>query len=154
MLRYRRLFMDSPFLEERPGDAAGFDLPCYLPVVLKPGVPTNVDTGIAVELPKGTVGLVLGRSGLAFKDLIHVVPGRLFGEDLFHIGTIDSDYRGSIRVMMINYGREDKHLYYGDRIAQLLVLTLDQETYKGQPQEVEFLQDTDRGSKGFGSTGV
>ena len=104
------------------------------------GEATPVPTGIAVEIPVMYVGLLVGRSGLAFKQ----------GVTVAHVGTIDSDFRGEIKVLM----KSDETGYFikrGERIAQLLVL---QTAYWNCPViEVDTFEKTERGTAGFGSTG-
>lgn len=109
-------------------------------VDLAPGCWASVGTGLAVEIPAGVEGQVRPRSGLAAR----------FGVTLLNApGTIDPGYRGEVRVIMINHGREPYHVASGDRIAQL-VLGL----YAAAEWELaEDLVDSDRGEGGFGSTG-
>ena len=144
MLKYRKLYLDSFDLNSpaKEGDA-GFDLCSYETKVLPVGIPTEISTGVAIELPPGSVGLVVGRSGLAFKNHITV----------FHVGTIDSGYRGEIKVLLLNIGTQDYTINPGDKIAQLLVLSLEQSAYRYKASEVEVFSDSVRGETGFGSTG-
>ena len=118
--------------------AAGADLHASEPLVLSPGDRSAVPTGIHLELPPGHVGLVWPRSGLALRHGIDTLAG-----------VIDSDYRGEVRVVLVNHGREPFRIEPGDRIAQLLVQRV---------ERVDFVADagltgTTRGSGGFGSTG-
>ena len=122
------------------GDAA-VDLQCKEAVTLDPGERVAVPTGIAVAVPNGYAGFVLPRSGHARRSGIGVVNGP---------GLIDSGYRGEISVLLINYGDQQVRFEAGDRIAQLVVLAVPQVEWV----EVEELEDTTRGSDGFGSTGV
>ncbi len=123
--------------------AAGADLFACLEkdMIIKPGERTAVPTGIAIELPNADiVALVFARSGLASKKGLALSNG---------VGVIDSDFRGEIKVLMINHGREDVVIQNGDRIAQMLFL----DVYKALFVETGELGDTSRGEGGFGSTG-
>lgn len=122
-----------------PGDA-GLDLRARRPAQLEPGERAVVGTGVAVAVPDGYAGLVVPRSGLAARFGIGVVNSP---------GLIDSGYRGEIKVILVNHGRERFEVARGDRIAQLLVLA----TAAPQVVEVEELGDTPRGEGGFGSSG-
>lgn len=125
-----------------PG-AAGMDLSACLmeeSVVLAPGQRALVPTGIAVAVPPQHVGLLFARSGLAVKQGIALSNG---------VGVIDSDYRGEVKVGLINLGSETVTIGHGERIAQLVILPV----ALVQPAEVEELTDTERGAGGFGSTG-
>lgn len=122
---------------------AGLDLRCAhkFGVTLQPGERELVDTGVAVNIPAGYVGLVHPRSGYAHKYGITVNNAP---------GTIDSGYRGNIRVNLINHGREPVALEYGARIAQLLI----QRVELPELEIVESLDATERGASGHGSTGA
>ncbi len=112
-----------------------------LSLILRPGEQYNFDTGLYIEVPEGYEIDVRGRSGLAFKHGIGIVHG---------VGTIDSDYRGEIRVCLINHSNKDFIVKHGDRIAQGLLIPVIQAEFI----EVEELSESDRGQGGFGSTGV
>ena len=122
---------------------AGLDLRCAhkFGVILQPGERTLVDTGVAVNIPAGYVGLVHPRSGHAHKHGITVNNAP---------GTIDSGYVGNILVNLINHGSEPVALEYGDRIAQLLI----QQVELPELEIVDSLEATERGASGHGSTGV
>jgi dUTP pyrophosphatase len=124
-------------------DSAGMDLrsASMEPVVISPGQRALVPTGLVMEIPRGFEGQVRPRSGLALKHGISLANTP---------GTIDSDYRGELKVIMINLGEEHFMINYGDRIAQLVIAPVIQ----AQITEVDELSDSDRGSGGFGSTGV
>ncbi len=125
----------------RPGDA-GADLRCTTDIDLAPGERTLVGTGVAVALPEGTVGLVTPRSGLAARLGLGIVNAP---------GVIDSGYRGEIRVCLINLDTSARiTLAAGDRVAQLVVLPV----IAAQFEAVDILDETERGSDGYGSTGV
>ena len=120
--------------------AAGMDVLSAEAVSLKPGQRHAVATGFAVAIPDGYEIQVRPRSGLAFKHGI-TVPNTP--------GTIDSDYRGELRVLLINHGDETFAIERGDRIAQLVLAPVTQAAW----QEVDELDETTRGEGGFGSTG-
>ena len=126
-------------------DAAGMDLRAAVPedepLTLKPGSRLAVPTGLTMAIPRGFEGQVRPRSGLALKSGVTCVNSP---------GTIDADYRGEVRVILINLGEEDVAIRRGDRIAQLLITPVLQATW----DEVETLDDTARGKGGFGSTGA
>jgi dUTP pyrophosphatase len=124
-----------------PGDA-GLDLYAVQAAVLAPGERASIPTGIAVEIPPGHAGLVLPRSGLAARHGISVVNAP---------GLIDADYRGEVRVLLLNTDREHAfELAAGDRIAQLVIVAV----AIAEVDEVPSLTDTIRGAGGFGSSGV
>ena len=124
--------------------SAGFDLPAYLPegsIVLEKGKRMLVPTGIFIELPCGYEAQVRARSGLAIKNGIGLVNG---------IGTVDADYRGELKVPMINWGDEDFTINDGDRIAQVVIAKHERAEF----ELCEELGETERGTGGFGHTGV
>ncbi len=120
--------------------AAGMDIVAAEEVTIDPGARHAVATGLAVAIPKGFEIQVRPRSGLALKHGI-TVPNTP--------GTIDSDYRGELKVIMINHGSEPFPIARGDRVAQLVLAPVTQ----GAWVEVEELDATERGAGGFGSTG-
>jgi dUTP pyrophosphatase len=122
------------------GDA-GLDLHALEESYLGPGERAAVPTGIAIEIPDGLAGLVLPRSGLAFKHGIALVNAP---------GLIDSGYRGEVRVLLLNTDRSEPYtVAAGDRIAQLLLIR-----YETPPLiEVDELAESERGGGGFGSSG-
>lgn len=121
------------------GDAA-VDLHSRVDVALEAGERESVPTGIAVSIPEGYAGLVLPRSGHAQRHGVGVVNGP---------GLIDSSYRGEISVLLINHGSEVVRFGRGDRIAQLAIVPVPSIEWV----EVDGLDETGRGSGGFGSTG-
>lgn len=124
--------------------SAGFDISAYLPdgpMVLKAGARALVPTGLYFEVPEGYEAQVRARSGLAIRNGIGMVNG---------IGTVDSDYRGEIRVPMINWSDEDFTINDGDRIAQVIITSYE----KVNLELVCDLSETERGEGGFGHTGV
>jgi len=121
--------------------AAGMDVLAAEDLTLAPGQRHAVATGLAVAIPQGFEIQVRPRSGLALKHGI-TVPNTP--------GTIDSDYRGELKAILINHGESDFMVQRGDRIAQIVVAPVQ----RGNLVEVDNLDDTARGSGGFGSTGV
>ncbi|HHL42633.1 MAG TPA: dUTP diphosphatase [Hellea balneolensis] len=125
--------------------AAGVDLraaiPADAPLHIPPGERHLVPTGFAMALPSGYEAQIRPRSGLAYKHGISVVNTP---------GTIDADYRGEVKILLINHGDELFIIYRGDRIAQMVIAPVTQ----GEFVTVKTLSDTKRGSGGYGSTGV
>ena len=123
-------------------EAAGADLYACLeePVTIEPGKTVFLPTGLSMALPKGYVGLVYARSGLACKQ--GLAPAN-------KVGVIDSDYRGEFMIALHNHSTEPRVVEHGDRIAQLVVTPVIQPDYF----EADTLDDTPRGTGGFGSTG-
>jgi dUTP pyrophosphatase len=140
-IQIRRLDADVPVPSyAHPGDA-GADLTTTVDVVLAPGERAMVPTGISLALPDGYVALVHPRSGLAARCGVSIVNAP---------GTVDSGYRGEIKVMLINLDpAEPVKLQRGDRIAQLVV----QQVEHARFVEVDRLPESARGSGGYGSTG-
>ncbi|HHU45643.1 MAG TPA: dUTP diphosphatase [Actinomycetales bacterium] len=138
----RRLTPDAVLPVRAHHDDAGVDLAANEDVVLEPGERALVGTGIAIALPAGTVGLVHPRSGLAHRKGLSIVNAP---------GTVDAGYRGEIKVSLINLDpREPIEIAKGDRIAQLLVQQVELNPFV----EVDELDETLRGARGHGSTGV
>lgn len=121
-----------------PG-AAGYDLKVLRNGKVLPKSVANFETGLSIAIPPGYVGIVKSRSGLSFKSSIEVGAG-----------VIDSDYRGSIKVRLYNHGVKTVSFKAGDRIAQLLILKCEAPTFI----PVDVLPSSDRGTSGFGSTGI
>ncbi len=120
--------------------AAGFDLKAAVDVTLAPGQRALVPTGIAIALPSQHEAQVRPRSGLALKHGITCLNSP---------GTIDSDYRGEVKVLLVHHGEEPVTLKRGDRIAQLVIAAVVAARFVA----VDALDDTARGDQGFGSTG-
>ena len=122
--------------------ASGMDLMAWIdnPIILKPGTSCLVPTGISVAFPQEYEIQVRPRSGLAAKNNISVLNTP---------GTIDSDYRGEIKIILFNHGNEDFIINNKDRIAQMVLTPI----IKMQLEETNELPDTNRGKGGFGSTG-
>jgi dUTP pyrophosphatase len=123
--------------------SAGVDLRAFLPqpIVLKPMERVLIPTGLYLELPLGVEAQVRSRSGLALKKGIAVLNAP---------GTVDADYRGEVGVILINLSTEDFPIQDGDRIAQLVLARHERASW----QLVEELSSSDRGTGGFGSTGI
>lgn len=124
-------------------ESAGADLSACLdePLIIEAGCWALVPTGLAISLPPGFEGQVRARSGLALKFGIGVLNGP---------GTIDSDYRGEVGIILINHGPAPFVVNDGDRIAQLVIARCEQALFTLSP----VLEESERGSGGFGSTGV
>ncbi len=143
VLKLRRVGGRGPPLDlpryESPG-AAGLDLRADEDFALAPGERRLVPTGLALEIPPGFEGQVRPRSGLAARHGVALVNAP---------GTVDSDYRGEVKVILVNLGQEPFAARRGERIAQLVIAPV----ARVEPVLVEELSDTDRGGGGFGSTG-
>lgn len=127
--------------EYATGQAAGMDLKANEELVLQPGERAAVATGIRVAIPAGYEGQIRARSGLALKHGI-CVPNAP--------GTVDADYRGEVKVLLMNLGSEAFEISRGDRIAQLVICRVE----RAQLKFAEGLGATQRGEDGFGSTGI
>ncbi len=132
--------LDLPLPAYATAGAAGMDVVAAEDVVIAPGARHPVATGLALAIPEGFEIQVRPRSGLALKHGI-TVPNTP--------GTIDSDYRGELKVLLINHGVEPFAIQRGDRVAQLVLAPVVQAAW----EEIEELDETARGAGGFGSTG-
>jgi dUTP pyrophosphatase len=134
---------DLPLPSPASPGSSGFDLRAALPetAVLGPGERLLVPTGLVLEIPAGWEGQVRPRSGLALRHGIGVVNAP---------GTIDSDYRGEVAVILINLGTAPFPIQRGDRIAQLVIAPVARIEW----EEADSLGESERGSGGFGSSGV
>ncbi len=132
-----------PLPEYATAFSAGVDLMAAIDadITLKPMDRMLVTTGISIALPEGYEAQIRPRSGLAFKHGISIANTP---------GTIDADYRGEIKVLLINLGHENFVVTHGMRIAQMVVAPVSQVSFK----QVESLGESERGAGGFGSTGV
>lgn len=130
---------DLPLPSRGSKESAGLDLRCVKGFQLKAGERAVIPTGFAWSLPYGTVGMIRPRSGHAVKHGFDVMAG-----------VVDSDYRGEVKVVLVNHGDRTVRIKRGDRIAQMVIhqvdLTLPTELHEDMPA-------TERGSNGFGSTG-
>ncbi|MBN9643351.1 dUTP diphosphatase [Corynebacterium mendelii] len=142
MIRLKKLSDQATIPVRAHRGDAGVDLAAVEAVTLQPGQRALVATGIAIALPLGYVGLIHPRSGLAWKKGLSVVNTP---------GTIDADYRGEIKVCLINHDpAQPIEIRPGDRIAQLLVQKVELVDFV----ETDSLDETGRGTGGYGSTGV
>ena len=134
-----------PLPRYETGGAAGMDLiaalPEDMPLTLAPGARALVPTGLAIALPQGFEAQVRPRSGLAAKNGVTVLNSP---------GTVDCDYRGEVKVILINHGAEAFLIERGTRVAQMVVAPVT----RAALHEVETLDETARGQGGFGSTGT
>ncbi|MCL2290997.1 MAG: dUTP diphosphatase [Bacteroidetes bacterium] len=123
--------------------SAGMDLRAFLPepVVLQPMARALIPTGLFIEVPEGYEAQVRPRSGLAIKNGITVLNSP---------GTIDADYRGEVKVVLINFSNEPFTIQNGDRIAQMVIAKYEEIVW----YQVEQLSETERGAGGFGSSGI
>ncbi|MDP2666875.1 MAG: dUTP diphosphatase [Candidatus Diapherotrites archaeon] len=138
-LRIKKLHPDAILPKYAiPGDA-GMDLYANDEYVIQPGERMAVSTGIALALPPGHVGLIWDKSGPPLKNGLHVMGG-----------VLDETYRGEIKIVVINHGKEPITLEKGQKVAQLLI----QPIAHPEIEEVTQLDTTIRGDKGFGSTGL
>lgn len=131
---------DLPLPSYATAGSAGLDLRAAAAFTLKPGERALVPTGLAIALPEGYEAQVRPRSGLAVKHGITVLNAP---------GTIDADYRGEIQVPLINHGQADFVVARGERIAQMIIARVEQV----ELVEVDALDETARGTGGFGSSG-
>ncbi len=140
-VRIQRLRQDAflPVYAHGPAEDAGLDLRAAEDVTLAPGVPQLVSTGLAIELPPGHEAQIRPRSGLALNHAI-TLPNSP--------ATIDPGYRGEIRVILLNLGKDDYTVHRGDRIAQMVVAR-----YESVEWEEGDLSGSARGTRGFGSSG-
>jgi dUTP pyrophosphatase len=134
---------DLPLPAYETEQSAGMDLAAAIdaPTILAPGARDMIPTGLAIALPPGYEAQIRPRSGLAAKNGVTVLNTP---------GTVDADYRGEVKVILINLGNEDFVIERGMRIAQMVIAPVTQ----GLFTEVDVLSDTARGASGFGSTGT
>ncbi|MFH1490646.1 MAG: dUTP diphosphatase [Pseudomonadota bacterium] len=144
-IKFKRLKnnIDLPLPGYETAGSAGMDLRAAVDeeVILRPGEIRRIPTGLAVSIPKGFEAQLRARSGLALKYGIGMVNAP---------GTIDSDYRGEIGLILINWGQRPFTIHRGDRIAQMLI----NRVYRADIIEVDTLDATERGKGGFGSSGM
>ena len=142
-VKIKRLSPDVRIPEYQTEGSAAVDMRAHTegPVTVLPGDTCLVPTGLAIECPPSVVALIFPRSGLAIKKGITLSNC---------VGVIDSDYRGEIKIGITNHGREPFEILPGDRIAQMGFFPV----FKASFEECDELSDTERGSGGFGHTGV
>lgn len=140
-IQFKKLVPEAEIPAYATPEAAGMDVKAIGQTSIGPGRWAKVATGLAVQIPPGYEIQVRGRSGLAVKHGITVLNAP---------GTIDSDYRGEIGVALVNHGEQPYTVNPGDRVAQLVVARAPQ----AEIEETFDLTETERGTKGFGSTGA
>jgi dUTP pyrophosphatase len=143
-IKFKRLLPNATIPRYMTDGAAGMDLAAAIeiPLSIPPGEGTAVGTGFAMELPEGYEAQIRPRSGMVARHGVTVADAP---------GTIDSDYRGEIIVLLINHGRNPYIVLPGDRIAQLIISPI---VRVRMIEELVELSSTDRGTGGFGSTGI
>jgi dUTP pyrophosphatase len=139
-VKFRALREGVKIPQYQTSGSVGFDLASIEDLTIEKGKTALIPTGLAFELPHGFEMQVRPRSGLALKHSITVLNSP---------GTIDSDYRGEIKVILINHGDEDFKISVGDRVAQAVITKVELVDF----EEVHELSESERGSNGFGSTG-
>ena len=141
-IQIKRLNSEVKIPSYKTQGSSGMDLMAFLkdPVTIKPKSSELISTGISVAIPEDTEIQIRPRSGLAAKSNIGVLNTP---------GTIDSDYRGELKIILYNHGADDFVVNNGDRIAQMVLMPV----LKASFEEVENLPNTIRGTGGFGSTG-
>jgi len=132
----------NPIPEYKTTGSAGMDITSasLKDILINPGEAKLIPTNFILEIPKGYEGQIRPRSGLALKHSVTLLNSP---------GTVDSDYRGEVKVLLINHAKEDFEIKFGDRIAQLIISKCE----KAELLPSENLSDTKRGSGGYGSTG-
>ena len=143
MIKVKIISDSGIYPEYETEGSAGMDIRAYIdePVIIKPGERKLIPTGLRIQLPAGYEAQIRARSGLAIKNGITLINA---------IGTIDSDYRGEIKVGLVNLSDEDHVIENGDRIAQMVI----SEYKRAVLEPAEDLEETERGSGGFGHTGT
>ena len=141
-IRFKRLNSMATIPSRGSEQAAGYDLYAAIegPITIAPHTTIKIGTGLSFELPNNTFGAIFARSGLATKK--GLAPANM-------VGVCDSDYRGQYIVPLHNYSNESQTIEPGERIAQLILMPYIPMVF----EEVEELNDTQRGGQGFGSTG-
>ena len=142
-LLIQRLHPAATSPQRMSADAAGLDLSACLPdgsVVLRPGERRLIPTGLALAIPSGFEGQVRARSGLALRHGLAILNAP---------GTIDADYRGELKIILVNLGDAPVEIHHGERVAQLVLAAVAMLA----PREVDALPPAGRGTGGFGSTG-
>lgn len=138
-LKIKKLHNDAVMPSYQTDGSAGFDLSALEEVLIYAGQTLIVKTGLSFEIPKGYEMQIRPRSGVTVKTKLRVA-----------LGTIDSDYRGEVGIIVDNIGDDLKRIGKGERIAQAVISPIIQSTF----EQVNELDDTERGTGGFGSTGL
>ena len=140
-IKIKKLHENAKIPNYQTDGSVGFDFSSVQDLVIRSGESALVSTGLSIELPKGYELQVRPRSGLALKHSITVLNSP---------GTVDSDYRGELKVILINHGKNDFYIAVGERIAQGVINKVELVQF----DEVDELSETARGISGFGSTGI
>jgi|TARA_B100000780_G_scaffold221544_1_gene160620 dUTP pyrophosphatase len=142
-IQIKKLSSSVSFPKYKTSGSSGMDIAAHIKnnIIINPGEKALIATGFSIAIPKGYEVQIRPRSGLAIKKNITVLNTP---------GTIDADYRGEIKVILINLGKEKFIIKNGERVAQMVVCPVVQASL----EEVKELSDTQRGSGGFGSTGT
>ena len=138
----KKLYSKVQLPKYKTDGSSGMDLMAFIesPINIKPQESALIPTGISIAIPEDTEVQIRPRSGLAAKSSMSVLNTP---------GTIDSDYRGEIKIILFNHGKEEFTINNNDRVAQMVLMPI----LKAEFEEVEDLPETLRGSEGFGSTG-
>lgn len=140
----KKLYNDAVIPTRGSKQAAGYDLYAHIPkgsITIPVGETKKINTGIAIEIPEGYVGLIFPRSGAATNRGLRLANC---------VGVIDSDYRGELLVALYNDSDKAQAIHAQDRIAQLVIMP----NLSVEFEEVDSLEETERGAGGFGSTGI
>lgn len=138
-LKIKKLFSDAKLPSYAHPDDAGMDLYSNQTIIIKPNERQTISTGISMAIPSGYVGLIWDKSGIAHNHGLKTMGG-----------VIDSSYRGEIKIVVHNLSSQSYTVEKGSKIAQMLIQPVEQKKIV----EVEELDDTSRGEKGFGSSGM
>ncbi len=138
-VRVKKLNENTVIPSYAHGGDAGFDLSSAYDYVIRSGKREIVKTGFSMEIPEGYFGNIKDRSSVTLKNGVHVLAG-----------VVDSNYRGEVGIVMINLGEEDYEIRVGDRVAQMLLEKVERVEF----EEASELEDSLRGTGGFGSSGV
>lgn len=142
-IKFLRLSAGAILPRYATAHAAGMDIAACLdePITIEPQATGLIPTGFAIELPEGYEAQLRPRSGLALRHAISLANAP---------ATIDADYRGEVKVILINHGKAPFQVQHGDRIAQMVIAKVERASFI----EVDALSETERGAGGFGHTGV
>ncbi len=138
ILKVKRLLKDAELPEYALNTDIGIDIRANETIVIPVSEQKTIKTGLAIEIPEGHVGLIRDRAGIITKMGVHTAAG-----------TFDPAYRGEVSIVLVNCGEEDVEVEKGMRIAQMIILPV----AKAKIQEVKQLSSTERGERGFSSTG-
>lgn len=141
IVKIKKLTEDCTIPQKAHIDDAAFDIYAAENIIVEPQKPTPVSTGFCMELPPQAEAQIRPRSGLALKHSITVLNTP---------GTVDAGYRGEVKVLLMNLGKEEFKVTKGMRIAQMVIASV----YPAEFVEADELSESDRGSNGFGSSGV